>query len=75
MAAQWGTVVVRSERGGGVAIVGAVAINANCLRRGGQKKRLEMPVTVLPTVKKDQLLFMTLKFKQYRRCKIIEGLN
>jgi len=34
-----------------------------------------MPVTVLPTVKKDQLLFMTLKFKQYRRCKIIEGLN
>jgi hypothetical protein len=37
------------------------------LRRGGQTKRLEMSVTVLPNVKKEQLLFATLDFRPFKR--------
>jgi hypothetical protein len=38
------------------------------LRRGGQTKQLEMPVTMLPNVKNEQLLFVTLGFKPCKRC-------
>jgi hypothetical protein len=38
------------------------------LRRGGQTKRLEMPVTVLPNVKNEQLLFAMLDFRPCKRC-------
>jgi hypothetical protein len=38
------------------------------LRRGGQTKQLEMPVTMLPNVKNEQLLFVTLDFKPCKRC-------
>jgi hypothetical protein len=33
------------------------------LRRGGRTKQLEMPVTVLPYVTNEHLLFVTLDFK------------
>jgi hypothetical protein len=38
------------------------------LRRGRQTKQLEMPVTVLPYVKNEQLLFVTLDFKPCKIC-------
>jgi hypothetical protein len=38
------------------------------LRSGGQTKQLEIPVTVLPNVKKEQLLFVALDFKPCKRC-------
>jgi hypothetical protein len=37
------------------------------MRRGGQTKQLEMPVTVLPNVKNEQLLFVTLDFQNRAR--------
>jgi hypothetical protein len=38
------------------------------LKSGGQTKQLEMPVTVLPNVINEQLLFVALDFKPCKRC-------
>jgi hypothetical protein len=38
------------------------------LRSGGQTKQPEIPVTVLPHVKNEQLPFVTLEFKPCKRC-------
>jgi hypothetical protein len=37
------------------------------LRRDGQTKPLEMSVTVLPNIKDEQLLFVTLDFRPCKR--------
>jgi len=38
------------------------------LRRGGQTKQPEMPVAVLPNVKNEPSLFVTLNCKLCKRC-------
>jgi len=44
--------------------VADVGKECRLLRRDGQKKQLDVPVTVLPNIKHEQLLFVTMDFKQ-----------
>jgi hypothetical protein len=38
------------------------------VEKRGQAKQLEMPMTVLPNVKNEQLQFVTLDLKPCKRC-------
>jgi len=47
-----------------------MCINKECqlFRHGKQTNKLEIPVTMLLYVENEQLLFVILDFKRYKRC-------